>query len=39
MVHEGKWQVVKTNDGAVLAIPPTMDMYQHLARGPGVNAA
>jgi hypothetical protein len=39
MVHEGKWQVVKTDEGQVLAIPPQMDLYEHRARGPGVNAA
>jgi hypothetical protein len=35
MVHEGRWQLVKTDDGRMLAIPPQLDMYQHLARGPG----
>ena len=39
MVHEGKWQVVKTDKGQVLAIPPQMDLFEHRARGPGVNAA
>jgi hypothetical protein len=39
MVHEGKWQVVMTGDGQVLAIAPTTDMFHHLAQGPGVNAA
>jgi hypothetical protein len=39
MVHEGGWQLVKTDDGQMLAIPPRLDLYQQLARGPGVNAA
>jgi uncharacterized protein DUF222/HNH endonuclease len=39
MVHEGRWQLVKTDEGQVLAIPPTWDLYQQLARGPGVKAA
>ena len=39
MVHEGKWQLVKTDEGQMLAIPPQMDLYQQLARGPGVKAA
>jgi len=46
MVHEGGWQLVKTDDGngagrrqEILAIPPQLDLYQQLARGPGVKAA
>jgi hypothetical protein len=44
MVHEGKWQLVKTDDGQMLAIPPQLDLYQRgpqagLARGPGDEAA
>jgi hypothetical protein len=39
MVHEGKWQLVKTDDGKFLAIPPTMDLFTHLARGPDVGKA
>jgi len=38
MVHEGNWQLVKTDDGSILAIPPQLDLYQRLARGPGVDA-
>jgi hypothetical protein len=43
MVHEGKWQLVKTDDEKILAIPPQLDLYQRglsagLARGPGVDA-
>ena len=33
MVHEGKWQLVKTDDDQILAIPPQLDLYQQLARG------
>ncbi len=39
MVHEGRWQLVKTDEGQMLAIPPQLDLYQQLARGPGVKAA
>ena len=33
MVHEGKWQLVRSDDGRVLAIPPATE-FQRLARGP-----
>lgn len=36
MVHEGNWQLVKTDDGKMLAIPPQLDLDQLLARGNGV---
>ena len=39
MVHEGKWQLVKTDDGQILAVPPQMDLFNQLTRGPGVEAA
>ena len=39
MVHEGKWQLVKTDDGQWLAIPPTMDLFRQPARGPDVSTA
>ncbi|HMJ39568.1 MAG TPA: HNH endonuclease signature motif containing protein, partial [Verrucomicrobiae bacterium] len=32
MVHEGNWQLVKTDDGNMLAIPPQLDLYDQLAR-------
>ena len=35
MVHEGQWQLVRTDDTNFLAVPPQLDMYQQLARGPG----
>jgi hypothetical protein len=38
MVHEGNWRLVKTDDGQILAIPPQLDLYEQLARGPGVDA-
>jgi len=34
MVHEGGWQLVKTDDGALLTIPPTFGFRNHPARGP-----
>jgi hypothetical protein len=33
MVHEGDWQIVRTDDGRILTIPPTMTFGQQ-ARGP-----
>jgi hypothetical protein len=32
MVHEGSWQLVKTDDGTMLAVPPQLDLYQRLTR-------
>ena len=32
MAHEGKWQLVKTDDGTLHAIPPQLDLYQRLTR-------
>jgi hypothetical protein len=37
MVHEGNWQLVKTDDGQLLAIPPTFDS-RATARSPGQRA-
>jgi hypothetical protein len=39
MAHEGHWQLVKTDDAKILAIPPQLDIYQQLARGPDLEAA
>ena len=36
MVHEGRWQLIKTDDGKMLAIPPQLDLHQQFAVGPGV---
>jgi len=33
MVHEGEWQIVRSDDGRMLTIPPVTE-YQLLARGP-----
>lgn len=33
MVHEGRWQLVRSDDGRMLTIPPVTE-YQRLARGP-----
>jgi len=33
MVHEGGWQIVHSDDGRMLTIPPVTE-YQRLARGP-----
>jgi hypothetical protein len=32
MVHEGNWQLIKTDDGKFLAIPPQLDVYQRHSR-------
>ena len=33
MVHEGKWQIVRSDDGRMLTIPPITE-FQRLPRGP-----
>jgi hypothetical protein len=33
LVHEGDWQLIRTDDGRMLTIPRTAE-YSHLARGP-----
>jgi hypothetical protein len=33
MVHEGEWQIVRSDDGRMLTIPP-VSAFQHLPRGP-----
>jgi hypothetical protein len=33
MVHEGRWQIVRSDDGRMLTIPPVTE-FQRLARGP-----
>ena len=39
MVHEGAWQLVRADDGRMLAIPPTIDGPLPRTRGPGEQAA
>ena len=39
MVHEGAWQLVRADDGRMLAIPPTIDGPLPRTRGPGELAA
>jgi hypothetical protein len=43
MAHEGHWQLVKTDDAKILAIPPQLDIFgkffRQPARGPGTSAA
>jgi hypothetical protein len=36
MAHEGGWQVVRADDGRIITVPPPMEMFRPLARGPGV---
>jgi hypothetical protein len=33
MVHEGNWQMVRTEDGSILTIPPTLT-FGPSSRGP-----
>jgi Domain of unknown function (DUF222)/HNH endonuclease len=39
MVHEGGWQIVRVDGDRFRAIPPTLDFYQRLARGPSTATA
>ena len=39
MVHEGGWQIAKTDEGQIVTVPPQMDMFRQLARGPDRTAA
>ena len=38
MVHEGRWQIVKTDEGQVLTIPPQLELFRR-PRGPDTRAA
>ncbi|HEY8802671.1 MAG TPA: DUF222 domain-containing protein [Candidatus Dormibacteraeota bacterium] len=38
MVHEGRWQLVKTDDGKFLAVPPQLDLFT-ARRSPGHQVA
>jgi hypothetical protein len=38
LVHEGGWQIVRSDDGRMLTIPPVTE-YQRLPRGPDSTAA
>ncbi len=38
MVHEGRWQIVKTDDGHILTIPPQFELFER-PRGPDTRAA
>jgi Domain of unknown function (DUF222)/HNH endonuclease len=38
MVHEGRWQLVKADDGRMLAVPPQLDLFA-AARSPGDQVA
>ncbi len=33
MVHEGKWQLIKTESGGLLAVPPQIDLFERLRSG------
>ena len=33
MVHEGKWQIVRTDVGQFVTVPPQMDIFQQRGRG------
>ncbi len=34
MVHEGGWQIVRTEDGELRTLPPQLDVFGRQARGP-----
>jgi hypothetical protein len=38
MAHEGKWQLVRTDEEEFLAIPPQLDVYQKFWRSPEVQS-
>jgi hypothetical protein len=33
LVHEGKWQLIKTDDGELIAVPPQLDLFERLTSG------
>ena len=39
MVHEGGWQIVRTDDDRYVTVPPQMDMFRQPARGPDTDVA
>jgi hypothetical protein len=39
MVHEGRWQIVRTEDGDYVTVPPQMDLFRQPARGPDTDVA
>jgi hypothetical protein len=39
LVHEGHWQLIKTDRRDMHAVPPQLDIFQQLARGPDNEAA
>ncbi len=39
LVHEGKWQIIRAAGDQFLAIPPQLEFFQHLARGPDPQVA
>ena len=39
MVHEGRWQIVRTEGGQYVTVPPRMDLFRQLPRGPDSGVA
>lgn len=39
MVHEGGWQIVRTEDRSYSVVPPQLDRFSAMARGPDTRAA
>jgi hypothetical protein len=33
LVHEGKWQLIKTDEGEMIAVPPQFDLFERLSSG------
>lgn len=39
MVHEGRWQLIRTDEGQFVTVPPQLDLLSRFARGPDTSAA
>lgn len=39
MVHEGRWQIIRAEEGKFLVLPPPLDVFAAVARSPGKNVA
>jgi len=39
MVHEGGWQIARTEDGDYVTVPPQLDLFRQHTRGPDTDAA
>jgi hypothetical protein len=39
MVHEGGWDLIKSDDGQLLVVKPLQKLFDYQARAPGAQAA